>query len=345
MSTLALRHHAPDAAVVFALAHVVGFDELLGEEAGVVDPAAVDVADVDRAVGAGGEVHGAAPFVAAAEELRAVADAGGFEGCTVGFDFVAGDELAGGIGDEDVVFELGHQVAAIDAEAAARGVRSSVGIGGGVGDLQRIDAGVSAGRGDVFMHLRDASMRIPQHDLVGHDGEHERVAVRAVEVMAVVVERAAVLAFAAGGRDLAGLGVPFEIGAGDADDLRGRIGGINLAGIEAVVEMHTAIRPPTRGADLELAVFRIEAADEGLDEVGFVVAVGVFEEEDLAASGGDEAAVVGEQALHVVHVVGKGHGLVHAAVAVLIGEELDAGEPGIAGIRRAERVVAHVGDE
>jgi hypothetical protein len=44
-------------------------------------------------------------------------------------------------------------------------------------------------------------------------------------------------------------------------------------------------------------------------------------------------------------VVGKGHGLVHAAIAVLIGEELDAGKPGIAGIRRAERVVAHVGDE
>ncbi len=74
---ITFRHHAPDAPMVFALAHVVGFDELLGEEAGVVDPAAVDVADVDGAVGAGGEVHGAAPFVAAAEEFRAVADAGG----------------------------------------------------------------------------------------------------------------------------------------------------------------------------------------------------------------------------------------------------------------------------
>ena len=89
----------------------------------------------------------------------------------------------------------------------------------------------------------------------------------------------------------------------------------------------------------------IEAADEGLDEVGLVVAVGVFEEENLAARGGDEAAVVGEQALHVVHVVGKGHRLVHAAVAVLVGEELDAGKPGIAGIWWAERIVAHVGDE
>lgn len=109
--------------------------------------------------------------------------------------------------------------------------------------------------------------------------------------------------------------------------------------------MHAAIGTPARGADLELAVLGIEAADEGLDEVGLVVAVGVFEKEDLAARGGDEAAVVGEQALHVVHVVGKGHGLVHAAIAVFIREELDAGEPGIAGIWRAERVVAHVGDE
>ena len=55
------------------------FDKLLWKEAGVVDPAAVDVADVDGAVGAGGEVHGAAPFVAAAEEFGAVTDTGGFE--------------------------------------------------------------------------------------------------------------------------------------------------------------------------------------------------------------------------------------------------------------------------
>ncbi len=133
--TTLLRHHAPDAPMVFALAHVVGFDELLGEEAGVVDPAAVDVADVDGAVGAGGEVHGAAPFVAAAEELGAITDPRGFERGAVRLDLVAGDELAGGIGDEDVVFEFGHQVAAIDAEATAGGVRASVRIGGGVGDL------------------------------------------------------------------------------------------------------------------------------------------------------------------------------------------------------------------
>lgn len=203
--------------MILALAHVVCFDELLGEESRVVDPAAVDVADVDGTVGAGGEVHGAAPFVAAAEEFRAITDTGGFEAGTVGLDLVAGDELAGGIGDEDVVFEFGHQVAAIDAEAAARGVGAGVGIGGGVGDLQRIHTSLRAGRGDVFMHLRDASVRIPQHGLVGHDGEHERVAVRAVEMMAVVVERAAVLAFAASGRDLASLGVPFEIRAADVD--------------------------------------------------------------------------------------------------------------------------------
>ncbi len=219
------------------------------------------------------------------------------------------------------------------------------------------------------MHLRDAGVRIPQHGLVGHDGEHERVAIRAVEVVAVVVERAAVLAFAAGGCDLAGLGVPFEVGTGDGyrgrwrmDD-RGwrlsacgliylpssifhlRIGWVYFTGIEAVVEMHAAIGTPARRTDLKLAMLGIETADERLDEVGFVVAVGVFEEENLAARGGDEAAVVREQALHVVHVVGKGHGFVHAAVAVLVSEELNAGKPGITGIRRAERVVAHVGNE
>jgi hypothetical protein len=112
-----------------------------------------------------------------------------------------------------------------------------------------------------------------------------------------------------------------------------------------LLKVNAAIKAPTRRAHLELAVLGIEATDERLDLVGHVVAVSVFEEEDLAARGGDEAAVVGKEALHVVHVVGKGHGLVHAAVAVLVGEELDARKPRVAGIRRAERVVAHVGDE
>ena len=102
-------------------------------------------------------------------------------------------------------------MAAIDAEAAAGGVGAGMRVSGGVGDLQRIDAGLRAGRGDVFMHLRDASVRIPQHGLVRHDGEHERVAVRAVEMMAVVVECAAVLTFAAGGGEFASAWVPFEI--------------------------------------------------------------------------------------------------------------------------------------
>ena len=98
-----LRHHTPNPPLVLPLAHVMAFDERLGEEARVVDPAAVNVADVDRAIGAGGEVHRAAPFVAAAEELGAVADACGFQARAVGRDLVARDELAGGIGDEDVV--------------------------------------------------------------------------------------------------------------------------------------------------------------------------------------------------------------------------------------------------
>ena len=310
--------------MVFALPHVMCFNKLFGEETGVVDPAAVDVADVDGSVGTGGEVDGAAPFVGTAEELRSVAGACCFQARSVRLDFVASDELARGIRNKDVVAQFGHELSAIDAEAGAGGVGAGVGIRGGVGDLQRINAGLSAGRGDVLMHLCDAGMWIAQHGLVRHDGEHEGVAVRAVEMVAPVVERAAILAFAAGGRDLAGAGIPFEIAAGDVDDVSWLVGRIDLACIKAVVEVNTAVGSPTRGTDLELSVLGIEAVDERFDFISLAVAIGVLQKKNLRAGGGDQSAIVWEESLHVVHVIGKSDSLVHASVPIFISEQLDA---------------------
>ena len=310
--------------MVFALPHVMCFNKFFGEETGVVNPAAVDVADVDGSVWPGGEVDGAAPFVGTAEELRPVADACCFQARSVRLDFVASDKLAGGIGNKDVVAQLGHELSAIHAEAGAGGVGAGVGIRGGVGDLQRINAGLSAGCGDVLMHLRDAGMWIAQHGLVRHDGEHERVAVRAVEMVAPVVKRAAILAFAAGGRDLAGARVPFEIAAGDVDDVSGLVGGIDLTCIKAVVEVDATVDSPARSTDLELSMLGIEAVDERFDFISLAIAIGVLQKKNLRAGGGDESAVVREESLHVVHVIGKSDGLVHAPVPIFICEQLDA---------------------
>ncbi len=339
-----LRHHSPDAPLILALPHVMRFHKLLREEARVIDPAAVDVADVNRAIRPRGKIHGAAPFIAAAEKLRAFAHTRGLQARTIRLHLVPRDQLTRGIRHKHIVPQLRHQRPAIHPQPGARGVRPRMRIRRGVRDLQWEHARLGTERSDVLVVLRDARMRIARHGLVGHDGEHQRIAVRAVEVVAVVVERAAILALAAGDRDLIRARIPFEIAAGNVHHVLRFVGGIDLTRIQSVVEMHTAVQPPARRAHLKLRMLRIEALDERPRLVRLAIAVRVLEKENLRACGGDQPAVIRQQSLHVVHVIRKGHRLVHAPVAIFIGEQLNAREPRIARIRRPQRVVAHVRD-
>ena len=311
----------------------------------MVDPAAIDVTNIDGTLRARGEIDGAAPFIAAAEELGAVTHARGFERGSVGLDLVTSDQLPGRVRHKDIVLQLGHEVAPIDAQAGTSGVCPGMGVRRGVRDLERIHPRGRARRGDVFMHLCDASMRVFQHRLIGHDGKHEGVAIRAVEVVTKIIERAAVLPLASSRRDGSGLRVPFEIGAGYTDDLVRSISGVDLFGVKAIVEMHTTIRSPPRRTDLKLTVLGIETFDERFDHVRFAVAIGVLQKQNLRARGGDEPAIVWQQALHVVEVVRKHEALVHAPIPIFVNELRDAGHPGITSVRRTERVVAHLSDE
>ena len=100
-------------------------------------------------------------------------------------------------------------------------------------------------------------------------------------MVAPVIKGTAILPFAAGGGDRVGARVPLEIAAGDVHDIGGLVGGIDLTRIETIVEMHAAIEPPARRADLKLRMLGIEAFDQRTDFVGDVVAIGVLEEEHL----------------------------------------------------------------
>ena len=309
---------------MLAFPQVVGFYKFLRKEPGVIDITTIHVADVNGAVWAGGEVHGARPFVGAAEPFGALAHAGGFQGGSVGLDFEAGDELPGGIADEDIVFQFGHEVAPVDAESAAGGVGAGVGIGSGVGDAQGIDAGGGSGDGNVLVSFFNARMGIADHGLPGHDREHDRIAVGAKKLVPPVVEGSAILAQAGGGFNFPGARIPPEIMAGHLHDALRGICRINFRGLQTIVKVHPVVRTPAWRTDLELAVVGVEAFDERLAYIRFAIAIGVFQKQDLRARGGDQAILEGKQSLHVIEMIREGHRPVHAAISIIIDELLDA---------------------
>ena len=91
-------------------------------------------------------------------------------------------------------------------------------------------------------------------------------------------------------------------------------------------------------------MIRIEALDERFDFVRHTVAVGVANEENLRARGGDESILVRQQPLHVIDVIREDFALRVAAVLVRIKKLHDARERLLA-LLRPKRIIEHVRDE
>ena len=114
-------HDAPDAAAVVAFVEFA-FGNLLGEpgddEDDVLDDAVIHVGEIESAVGADAGVHGAEALVGAGDEFLL----GREEACGVrlraAIEFQGADEVAGGVGHEDVAAHLGRKLIAI-VEAGA----------------------------------------------------------------------------------------------------------------------------------------------------------------------------------------------------------------------------------
>ena len=325
---------------------------LFGQPMRVLDHVAVHVGDPEGAVGAGAGHDGAAPAVGAGEEVGLFfgAEAGGFEGDAVigedeGLDEVVerfADEGGGLAGGEEQGVLVDHAaagggVAAGLLEVVVAFLRRAGGINGRIRAAGELDAAVAGGEVGVAAEV-----------VLGEDVVPEGVGVLRAEPVAPVVAIAAELGGAALGFDVAGVGSDPKVAAADegffagAGGLQFRIGAV-FAVVTAGGDVDPVVEAPAQAVGAELLVALGEAGVEDFFLVGFAVAVGVTEEEDVGGGGDDDAVAPGDEAVGKVQAFGKEGAVVVGAVGVAVFEDSDAAAAG-AGVAEAERVVGHFDD-
>ena len=295
-----------------------GGDEATAFEAGggvVLDDEVLEVGDPDGAVGADFGVDGGVPFIGAGVEVHVVE---GFVAGAVGLDVHEGDDFHGGLADHGFALEAFGEGAAVDEVGAS---------GGGVAaedvDLAEVGGDGVAGVDDVdfFGGLALGAFGVSGG---GDAAEEDGGAVGgAAELVAGVVGAVGPGVVGEPVEELELGAVRFEaIGAhGEllffaADDAFDA--GVADAAVDPVVEAVVQV------AGLGVGVADAPAVDDGFAEVGFVVAVGVFEVDEFGGGGDDDAFAGEDDAGGEVQFVGEDGEFVGLAVAVGVFADFDA---------------------
>ena len=336
-----LRHDAPDAAAVDGLLQLAVLDvrdEVVRQEALVLDDPAVHIDDVDRAVGAVDDLDRPETLVGRSQELLPGDGGGAFDDPILLREHDALHDVGGGLRDERIA-AVGRteEVAPVDDGAAGRGRLGQRAVG-----AQRI--GVVAA-----VHARRRVDRVDR--LVGDDGAvdarhvaQERIAregrggqqVRAQEVgIVVVVETAvvvlaeAILAAAEARATLPDAGVEAEARA--------------VAGAPDPV-VH---RPGRRvGHVLGLAPAGAVVGRDDRAHIRDARPLGVLAEEEVRRLADEGAAVDGQHRARHHEALDEGRGLVHAARPLGILQQRDASVGLLlAGPIDVVHVTAHLDDE
>ena len=113
----------------------MGLRKRFGEEAGVINEPAVDVAEIEATVGAVAQVDRSAPFVARNDKVSFVPDSLRPEAGPVFDQAGPGDELGGGFADKEIPLQIGDGIPPVNGESAGGGVSAGVGYGSGVAQL------------------------------------------------------------------------------------------------------------------------------------------------------------------------------------------------------------------
>lgn len=139
------------------------------------------------------------------------------------------------------------------------------------------------------------------------------------------------------------VGADAEIRAGQGHGLRQLRTGDGAAG-PAATEVNPPVRAPLRRVDAALQLARAETGKEHFTRLREAVAIAVSEEENVRRAGHDDAAARGHEAVGGRQIRGEDGGLVHAPVAIGIGEELDDAEGAFLGGVLVLRVGLHAAD-
>ena len=311
--------NAPDASererLVEATLHNL-LAEVGGQRNAVLDDAAVEVDDVEGAVGAREQVNRTEALVGRSQELRLVVIRGGHEGAAFGLHHVALDEITRGLAHESVAVGVGREeVGPVDPGCAGGRKLLKLELAEHLWAIAAVDAGVDANRPDQLF-LRDlpvqargtaevrVTIEIGRRDDVG---THLVAVAVMVEVAEVVLRKAPLPAEVAQPTEPAAI-LELEAGRVGADvepvivtpeqRVRGAFGisELRAGGIDA----HAEVR---RHFDLR---------------VGLAVAVRVAAEPEMGRSADQHAiAVEGDCAGHH-DLIEENRGRLEDAVAVLV---------------------------
>ena len=154
----AFRGDAPDASEREGLIEATLHDLLAqvgGQRDAVLDDAAVEIDDIERAVGAREQVDRAETLVGRSQELRLVVVRRAHEGAAFGLHHVAFDEVASGLAHERVAVGISwEEVGAVDPRCAGGGELLELELAEHLRAVAAVDTRIDADRPDQLF-LRD----------------------------------------------------------------------------------------------------------------------------------------------------------------------------------------------
>ena len=313
-------------------------DEVVREEGRVLEHAAIQVDDVEGAIGAVGHHHRAEAFVGRRQEFFCFVGVGAREQAVLLRDRDALHQVRRRLRDKGVAAEFGGEgVATVDRRTArGGGVREGAVGAERLAVIAPVYARGRMGRVDrlVFDHLVVDAKRVAEQRIAGVGGRGKEVGAEQIRVVVVEQATGVVLSEAPLAASEARAFLPGAVGEPEARAVIRRV--------DAVVH-----RPGRRvGHVLGLAA---EGAVVGGDQdflVSDAVALRVATKEKVRRFGDEGAAFDGHHAARHHEVVEESGGLVHAAVAVGVGEQGDAaGGILLRGAFEVAHVAAHLDDE
>ena len=338
---LVIADDTPDAALVdrrLQLARLDVGDEVVREEARVLQHSAVEVYHVERAIGSGGGHHGAEAFVGRRQEFFFFVGVGTREQAILFGDDHALHQIRRRLRDKSVAAEFGGEgVTSVDACTAGGGGVCKGAVGPErLSVVATVDAGGRMGRVDrlVFDYLVVDPEGIAEERIAGIGRGRKEVGTK--EVGVVVVEQAAGVVLAQ---------APLAA-AEPRPFLPGAVVELETCAVTSRVD--SVVHRPRRrvGHVFGLAA---EGAEVGGDQdllVSGASALRVAAEEKVRRFGHEGAAFDRHHAARHHQVVEEGRGLIHAAVAVRIGEERDTSKRFFfRGAFHVAHVAAHLDDE
>ena len=323
--------HAPDAAkVMIAIRTQRGVRRAVNGAARVVvdDGLIVEIHDVERAIRPDARVDGTEPFVASADELR-FARLVRLEGDAVRLDDLMMDDVDGRLRGEVAVIPLLRPGAAAVNRAARRRREEAHQIDLHVGLLIVGNQRKGLLSANDRLVARGAGDLAPREFALGHDDVVQQITARRLRVEQLVVRRDL---HAPGVAALRGHLLDHRAVRLEANDPRADAAEVlRLVAIEhmraravAVRRINPSVVTPADVVDDRVRVADAEAGVKLLDLVRLAVAVRVAQTQDVRRLGNDHAVLVEHEAGDEFEAFVENFLLVHAPVAIRVGENGDA---------------------